>query len=124
MSPRASGTAHTPDLLAEAGFVWSGDYSDRELPYVKKTSNGPLVCLMHSDFTDVRGAMAGPRAYRDVHVDLLEYLRQSPDPGILNLTIHAHVGGRPFLADMFDQVLSNIQFAGEDVWVAPRQQIS
>ncbi len=59
MSPRASGTVHTPELLAEAGYLWSGDYSDRELPYVRETSHGPLVCLMHSDFTDVRGAMAG-----------------------------------------------------------------
>ncbi len=123
MSPRASGTIHTPDLLAQAGYLWSGDYSGRELPYVRETSHGPLVCLMHSDFTDVRGAMAGPRAYRDVHVDLLDHLRRSPDPGILNITVHAHVGGRPFLADMFDQILAAVQLAGDDVWVATRRQI-
>lgn len=124
MSPRATGTMHTPDLLAEAGFTWSGDYSDRELPYVRETGRGPLVCLMHSDFTDVRGALAGPQAYRDVHINLLDYLRRSNGPGILNVTIHAHVGGRPFLADMFDQLLAHVQLAGDDVWVATRQQIS
>ncbi len=124
MSPRASSTVHTPELLAEAGYVWSGDYNDRELPYVRETARGPLVCLMHSDFTDVRGALAGPRAYRDVHIDLLDYLRRSPGPGILNLTVHAHVGGRPFLADMFDQILAAVQKSGDDVWVATRHQIS
>lgn len=123
ISPRATGTADTPDLLTELGFTWSGDYSDRELPYVRQTENGPLVCLMHSDFTDARGALAGPRAYRDVHVDLLDYLRRSNDSGILNVTIHAHVGGRPFLSDMFDQILGHVQLAGDDVWIATRQQI-
>ena len=124
MSPRATGTAKTPDLLAAAGFTWTGDYNDRELPYVRQTRSGPLVCLMHSDFTDVRGALAGPRAYRDVHVDLLDYLRRCPAPGILNVTVHAHVGGRPFLADMFDQILAQVQIASDDVWIATRQQIA
>lgn len=124
MSPRATGTTKTPDLLTEAGFLWSGDYNDRELPYVRPTANGPLVCLMHSDFTDVRGALAGPRAYRDVHLDLLEYLLRSAEPGIFNLTVHAHVGGRPFLADMFEQVLARLQLADDNVWIATRQQIA
>lgn len=124
MSPRATGTALTPDLLTAEGFTWSGDYNDRELPYVRQTASGPLVCLMHSDFTDVRGALAGPRAYRDVHVDLLDYLRRCDGPGIFNVTVHAHVSGRPFLADMFDQILANVQLAADDVWIATRQQIS
>lgn len=124
MSPRATGTAHTPELLTEAGFGWTGDYSDRELPYIRDTASGPLVCLMHSDFTDVRGALAGPRAYRDVHIDLLDYLKRSDGPGILNVTIHAHVGGRPFLSDMFDQILAHLQLSADDVWIATRQQIS
>jgi peptidoglycan/xylan/chitin deacetylase (PgdA/CDA1 family) len=124
MSPRATGTIDTPDLLTEAGHTWSGDYNDRELPYVLTTSNGPLVCIMHSEFTDVRGAMAGPRAYRDVHRDLIDYLLRAPGPGVLNLTIHAHVGGRPMLADMLDQVLEHIQRKAGDVWIATHRQIA
>ena len=124
MSPRATGTVHTPDLLVDAGFIWSGDYADREMPYLRRTQHGHLVCLMHSDFTDVRGALAGPRAYRDTHVDLLDYLRRSEEPGILNITIHAHVGGRPFLANMFDQILEKVQLAADDVWIATRQEIA
>ncbi len=124
MSPRATATAHTAALLTEAGYSWSGDYNDRELPYVVPTPRGPLVAIMHSDFTDVRGAMAGPRTYRDVHRDLLDHLLRAPGPGILNLTIHAHVGGRPLLADMFDQVLDHVQQAGDHVWVATHQQVA
>ena len=124
MSPRASGTPHTADLLTEAGYLWTGDYNDKELPYVRRTANGPIACLMHSDFTDVRGAMAGPRAYRDVNKDLLDYLLKSSDPGILNITVHAHVGGRPYLADMFDQILEYLRKADDRVWIATHQQIA
>ena len=104
LSPRATPSPNTPELLAAAGYRWSGDHSDRDLPYITTTSAGPLAYLMHSDFTDVRGALAGPRAYRDIHVDLLGYLLRQPAPGILNLTVHAHVGGRPLFADQFEQV--------------------
>jgi peptidoglycan/xylan/chitin deacetylase (PgdA/CDA1 family) len=124
LSPRATATRRTPDLLAESGYVWSGDYSDRELPYVRTTAHGPLVCIMHSDFTDVRGAMAGPRTFRDVHLDLLDYLLRRPGPGILSLTVHAHVGGRPLLADMVEQILQQVHRVRDEVWVATHQQIA
>lgn len=124
MSPRATGTARTPELLGELGFTWSGDFNDRELPYVIPTSRGPIVAIMHADFSDVRAALAGPRAYRDIHLDLLRYLRASSGPEVLNVIVHAHVGGRPALADMFDQILEGLGHAGDDVWIATRQQVA
>ncbi|MGW7537551.1 polysaccharide deacetylase family protein [Amycolatopsis sp. NPDC054798] len=124
LSPRATASRNTPALLAAAGYLWSGDHSDRDLPYVTTTSAGPLVYLMHSDFTDVRGVMAGPRAYRDIHVDLLDYLLRQPTPGILNLTVHAHVGGRPHFADQFEQLLQQISRVRDDVWIATHHQLA
>ncbi|WP_406641368.1 polysaccharide deacetylase family protein [Amycolatopsis sp. WGS_07] len=124
LSPRATASRNTPDLLAAAGYRWSGDHNDRDLPYVTTTSAGPLAYLMHSDFTDVRGVLAGPRAYRDVHVDLLHYLLRQPTPGILNLTVHAHVGGRPLFADQFEQVLQQIARVRDDVWIATHRELA
>lgn len=123
-NPRGTATRHTDRLLAESGYQWIGDYNDEELPYVRSTAGGPLVALMHSDFTDVRGAMAGPRCYRDVHTDIFDYLLTAPGSGILNLTIHAHVGGRPLLATMFDQILQHVKQSSGDVWIATHQQIA
>lgn len=124
MSPRATSSLRTLDLLAEAGFLWSGDFNDRELPYVLSTSQGPLVAIMHSDFSDVRGTMAGPAVYRDLHQDLLTYLVGTAQPEILNLTVHAHVGGRPALANMFDQILESVQLVTDEVWGATHQQVA
>ncbi|MEU6328811.1 NmrA family NAD(P)-binding protein [Streptomyces sp. NPDC047049] len=85
MSPRATGSRHTDDLLAEAGYRWTGDHGDHDLPQVLSTAHGPLVSLMHSDHSDVRDAAAGPYAYRDLHRELLNQMLAAaghgrPDP--------------------------------------------
>jgi len=121
-SPRASATQDTMTLLAEDGCTWSGDHNDAELPYVVNTSAGPIVAIMHSDFTDVRGATGGPRSYRDVYRDTLDYQLTTEGPEIMNITVHAHVGGRPQMAAMFSQILGHVRSAGTSVWVATHQE--
>ncbi|WP_438295827.1 polysaccharide deacetylase family protein [Streptomyces sp. HUAS TT7] len=123
MSPRATGSRHTSDLLAEAGYRWTGDHSDRDLPQVLSTTHGPLVSLMHSDHSDVRDAAAGPYAYRDLHRELLDQLLAAPGPGVFRLTVHAHVAGRPLLGGMVGQILDHIRESG-DVWVATHAQVA
>ncbi|MGF6885262.1 peptidoglycan/xylan/chitin deacetylase (PgdA/CDA1 family) [Nocardia sp. GAS34] len=123
MSPRASGTARTPELLTEAGYRWSGDYNDYELPRVLATPAGPLVTIMHSELSDIRGA-AGPREYLDSHLDLLGQVLDAPGPGVFNLTVHAHVGARPLLSGMFDRILERIEAARADVWIATHRQVT
>jgi peptidoglycan/xylan/chitin deacetylase (PgdA/CDA1 family) len=121
MSPRATGSKHTSGLLTEAGYRWTGDHSDYDLPQVLPTAHGPLVSLMHSDDSDVRGAAAGPHAYRDLHRELLDQLLAAPGPGVFRLTVHAHVGGRPLLAGLVAQILDHVRASG-DVWVATHAQ--
>ncbi|MFB8282720.1 polysaccharide deacetylase family protein [Nocardia colli] len=123
MSPRASGTEHTPELLAEAGYLWSGDYNDYELPRVMTTRRGPLVALMHSELSDIRGG-AGPRAYLDSHTGLLADVLDAPGPGIYNLTVHAHVGARPLLSGMVDRILERLETVREQVWIATHRHIA
>lgn len=109
------------DVLAEAGYRWTGDHSDHDLPQLLSTAHGLLVSLMHSDCSDVRDAAAGPYAYRDLHRELLDHMLAAPGPGVFRLTVHAHVGGRPLLAGMAGQILDHIRESG-DVWVATHAQ--
>ncbi|MET0189484.1 MAG: hypothetical protein ABW212_10820, partial [Pseudonocardia sediminis] len=87
------------------------------------TDHGPLVGIMHSDVTDVRST-GGPAGYHRDHRDLLDVLLAEPGPGVLNVTVHAHVGGRPLPAAMFDRVLADIQDAGDSVWIATHRQVA
>jgi peptidoglycan/xylan/chitin deacetylase (PgdA/CDA1 family) len=123
MSPRATGTASTPRLLTEHGYTWSGDYNDHELPQVLTTPHGELVTIMHSELSDVRG-VAGPRAYLAGHIDLLDDVLAGEAPGVLNLTVHAHVGGRPLLSGMFDRILDRVEQVRDEVWIATHQQVA
>ena len=106
ISPRATCTLHTPGLLADAGYRWHGDYNDTDLPYVVDTGCGDLVALMHSDFTDVRVILGSPRNFHDVYIDMFDFLYESGRPEIINLSIHAHFGGRPMMAAMFAKILA------------------
>ncbi|MFK0292903.1 polysaccharide deacetylase family protein [Streptomyces sp. NPDC090442] len=123
MSPRATGSKHTSELLAEAGYRWTGDHSDHDVPRILHTAHGPLVSLVHSDHSDVRSAVAGPHAYRELHQELLDQLLAAPGPGVFHLTLHAHVGGRPLMAGMIAQILDRLRVSG-DIWVATHAQMA
>ncbi|WP_431280967.1 polysaccharide deacetylase family protein [Humitalea sp. 24SJ18S-53] len=122
-SPRMTPTEHTAGFLAEAGMVWHGDYNDTDLPYVVNTSAGPIVALQHSDFTDNRVMRGAPRDFWDVYRDTFDFLIASDRPEILNLTVHAHFGGRPPMAAVVDRILRHMR-AADGVWFARHDEVA
>lgn len=123
ISPRATATPHTAELLVQQDYVWHGDYNDTDLPYVIETGEGRLAALMHSDFTDVRVILGNPRSFLDVHRDTFDFLIKSGRPEILNLSIHAHFGGRPLMAAVFLQILEHFR-SFEHVWFARHDEVA
>ena len=103
MSPRASGSPRTETLLAEQGYLWCGDHADRDHPVIVDTDEGPLVRMVHSDHSDVRDG-GDPLRYRDLTVALVDLLCAGPADGVGTIALHAHVGGRPLLASMVDEI--------------------
>ena len=122
-SPRMSPTEHTAGFLAQDGFVWHGDYNDTDLPYVVDTPQGQVVALMHSDFTDNRVMRGSPRDFLDVHIDTFDFLSGTGQPEIMNLTVHAHFGGRPPLAAMVARILQHMQ-SMPGVWFARHDELA
>ena len=122
-SPRMSPTGHTAGFLATDGFVWHGDYNDTDLPYVVRTDHGDLVALQHSDFTDNRAMRGSPRDFLDVYIDSFDYLMETGQPEILNLTVHAHFGARPPIAAMVRKILNHMRARG-GVWFARHDEVA
>jgi peptidoglycan/xylan/chitin deacetylase (PgdA/CDA1 family) len=122
-SPRMTASAHTADLLAAEGFLWHGDYSDTDLPYVVQTAHGSLVALPHSDFTDNRALRLSPRAFYDVYRDTASYLHGEEPGGLMNLTMHAHFGGRPPMAAMLVEILAHLRSLG-NVWFPRHDELA
>jgi peptidoglycan/xylan/chitin deacetylase (PgdA/CDA1 family) len=114
-SPRATPTQHTAEILAEHHFSWHGDYNDTDLPYVLRTGHGRIVAIPHSDFTDNRTLRSSPRVFLNVYKDTFDYLYKSETKAMINLTVHAHFGGRPLMSAMLVNVLRYMKgFSG--VW--------
>jgi peptidoglycan/xylan/chitin deacetylase (PgdA/CDA1 family) len=114
ISPRVTASPHTAELLAGAGFVWHCDYADRDLPYVNLTPAGPIVAIPFTmEVNDlplyIRYGNA-PEAFTGVLRRLLDGWPQPHNaPGCLDVTVHAHVFGRPFGAIEFREALALIR---------------
>ncbi|MFQ5682770.1 MAG: polysaccharide deacetylase family protein [Candidatus Binatia bacterium] len=122
-SPRATPTLHTSEFLAEEGFVWHGDYNDTDLPYPLKTAKGTLLAIPHSEFVDNRVLRASPRDFYQVYKDTFDYLFKTGEMGMINLTVHAHFGGRPLMSAILVEVLKYMRsFPG--VWFARHDEVA
>ena len=122
-SPRATPTEHTAKFLAEEGFLWHGDYNDTDLPYTLKSANGTLVAIPHSDFVDNRVLRASPRNFFEVYKDTFDFLYRSEKPAMINLTVHAHFGGRPMMSAVIHDVLKYLS-GFPRVWFARHDEIA
>ncbi len=122
-SPVAAPTEHTAEYLAEEGFLWHGDYNDSDLPYPLQTARGVLVAIPHSDFTDNRVLRGSPRDFYQVYKDTFDYLYQTEAPSLINLTVHAHFGGRPLMSAMFREILHYMKGFPE-VWFPRHDEIA
>jgi peptidoglycan/xylan/chitin deacetylase (PgdA/CDA1 family) len=122
-SPVAAPTAHTAEILAEEGFIWHGDYNDTDLPYAIETAKGKLVAIAHSDFTDNRTLRSSPRDFYNVYKDTFDYLYRHEAPSLINLTVHAHFGGRPLMSAMLHELLRYMKGFPE-VWIARHDEVA
>ncbi|HEY2991089.1 MAG TPA: polysaccharide deacetylase family protein [Candidatus Binatia bacterium] len=122
-SPVAAPTEHTAQYLAAEGFLWHGDYNDTDLPYRLKTTQGTLVAIPHSDFTDNRVLRTSPRDFFQVYKDTFDFLYRAEPMGMINLTVHAHFGGRPLMSAMLAEILRYMKgFPG--VWFARHDEVA
>ncbi len=109
LSPVLAPTAHTEELIAEAGLLWYGDYNHIDLPFCVDTKHGKLVALPHSDFADHRVLRGNTRDWYEVYKDTFDYLYDNESMSYLNITVHCHFGGRPLMAAQVDKILKYIR---------------
>src|SRR5688572_18099301 len=126
ISPRATPSAHTPRLLAEAGYRWYGDTLDDDLPYVQSFGERRIVAIpLSTDVNDMPSMKYGapPRAMLDTFEEHLDILIRQPGPAVIDVTTHAHIFGRPRGAYYHERVVEAASKAG-DVWIGTRREIA
>jgi peptidoglycan/xylan/chitin deacetylase (PgdA/CDA1 family) len=128
LSPRTTPSVNTLGLLAEEGFLWSGDYPDDELPYVEEVKGRPLVVLPYSavasnDYQVTITYGNPPASYVEEFSRTLDFLREEAAltgrPGLVRASVHAHVYGHSWGRWAFRDV---IRYAKRfsDVWITTR----
>src|SRR5262249_52097031 len=114
LSPRCTPSARTTGMLAGAGFRWHADIFDADLPYRVQTASGPIVAMPFTmEVNDMPLYVrygAPPEAYTRIFGRIVNEWPRIPGTGAgragcLDLTVHAHVFGRPYgLVELRDSI--------------------
>jgi peptidoglycan/xylan/chitin deacetylase (PgdA/CDA1 family) len=127
ISPRATPSAHTPRLLAEAGYAWYGDVLDDDLPYVQTFGGRRIVAIpLSTDVNDMPSMKYGnpPRMMLESFEEQLARIKARREgPVVIDVTAHAHIFGRPQGAHYYEKIIQKA-VKHRDIWVATRLDIA
>ncbi|MFQ5826746.1 MAG: polysaccharide deacetylase family protein [Dehalococcoidia bacterium] len=110
--PRPS--PNTLELCAEQGFVWNGDYSDSDIPYIINVNGKKIVSVgyVRPAYTDndiIRlGGLAGGLQQLKDEFDA-HYEEAQRHPMKFCYSMHNFTGGRPGMAKLFDNFLQYVK---------------
>ena len=101
LSPRCTPSPSTSSLLAASGFRWHADMFDSDLPYPIATPAGPLLGMPFTmEVNDMPLYVRygnEPDAFTRTLGRIVEGWPRLGSPfGCLDITLHAHVFGRPY----------------------------
>ncbi len=106
LSPRCTPSTRTSALLAQSGFDWHADFFDSDLPYRHVTASGTIVAVPFTmEVNDMPLSVrygSEPEAFtRTFERIAANWPRLGLPSGCLDITVHAHIFGRPFGAIEF-----------------------
>ena len=122
LSPRCTPSARTTELLAANEFAWHADFFDSDLPRVAATAAGPIVAVPFSmEVNDmplsVRYGQEAGAFPRTLEAIVAGWPRLGGRPGCVDVTVHAHVYGRPAGALAFIEALDVVKRYSEWAWL-------
>jgi Polysaccharide deacetylase len=122
ISPRCTPSQSTSELLAEAKFAWHSDVFDADLPYRMQTASGPIMAVPFTmEVNDMPLYIRygnEPEAFTRILQRILESCAEIPrTPFCLDLTVHAHVFGRPYGAIEFAKSLEIAKQYQAQTWL-------
>ena len=129
LSPRCTPSDRTSTLLAKAGFQWHADFFDSDLPYRHETSAGPITAMPFTMEVNDMPLYVRYGNEPDAFTRILERLvvnwpRLGRPAGCLDITVHAHVFGRPFGAVEFMSALDIARRHSDWAWLTNHRALA
>ncbi len=128
VSPRATPSRDTPELLVREGVVWHADAFDQDTPYMQKTASGDILTIPFTmevnDFPLCVRYGNAPAAFTRVLASILDGWAEIGSPvACLDLTAHAHVFGRPAGLIVFKEALRMVA-QSPSAWLTHHAQLA
>jgi allantoinase len=110
LGPGLTQTLETPELLAEAGVKYIGDWVYDDEPTTIRTANGPLVTLPYTvELNDIPMMLVqhhGSDHLLKRSIDSFDrlYAESKDRPKIMSIAIHPYISGQPFRIKYLEQI--------------------
>jgi peptidoglycan/xylan/chitin deacetylase (PgdA/CDA1 family) len=123
LGPWISQSAVTPDLLAEAGFLYGLDWSMDDQPVGMNTRAGKLLSVPYpqelNDIPMIVARQASGAEFADAIIDAFdEMLEQSQAaPLVMGVALHPYIVGYPHRLRHLRRALNHIAAKREQVWL-------
>jgi peptidoglycan/xylan/chitin deacetylase (PgdA/CDA1 family) len=122
LSPRCTPSVNTTQHLAAAGLAWHADFFDQDLPRVVQTMNGPITAVPFTmEVNDMPLSVRygqQPEAFTRTLGRILQgWPMFARRPACMDVTVHAHVFGRPVGAIEFALSLGLLKDHDAMVWI-------
>ena len=129
LSPRCTPSTRTSALLAKSGFDWHADFFDSDLPCRHATPDGPISAVPFTMEVNDMPLYVRYGAEPEAFTRILERIvgnwpRLGRPAGCLDITVHAHVFGRPFGAIEFMNCLEAARRYGEWAWLTDHRTLA
>jgi hypothetical protein len=115
--------------LAGAGFAWHADYFDSDLPRVEPAQSGKIVAMPFTmEVNDmplsVRYGQEPDAFSRAIRTIVQGWPSLGNRPGCVDITVHAHVYGRPAGALAFAGALEAVRQFPETAWLTDHDRLA
>jgi peptidoglycan/xylan/chitin deacetylase (PgdA/CDA1 family) len=129
LSPRCTPSKHTTSLLAGRGFGWHADFFDSDLPRIETTRFGPIVAVPFTMEVNDMPLSVRYGQEPDAFPRILEKIvagwpRLGNRPGCIDVTVHAHVFGRPAGALAFIDALNVAKQYADWAWLTDHASLA
>ena len=128
LGPALSGTARTPDLMAEAGLIYHADWVHDDQPVPIRVAAGKLVSVPYSlelnDAPSFRTSYEGDYFARICKAQFDQLYEEGGASGrVMCIALHPYVIGQPHRIRYLDEILAYI-LSHEGVWQATGDEIA
>ena len=124
-------TEETLGLLAEEGYIWSTDLCDDDVPYPVKIS-GRRMCIIPktwyaNDWRAWGDGIANGASFFTGFKEGFEFVYEEAlggRPGMIDASVHAELGGRPYMAVGFEKMIKLVNQHRSQVWIPTYREIA